>query len=74
MGWEITAVILVVVLALIAGLVMQSRLAGKFKALDKVNKEQVKKTEKLESDFEKFRGKLGRNVRRKLRKPDEGDA
>ena len=74
MGWETTAVIVVVFLAIIFGLVAQSRLAGKFKALDEVNKAQVKKTEKLEDDFEKFRGKLGRNVLRKLRKPGKGDA
>ena len=74
MGWEVSAVIVVVFLAIIFGLVAQSRLAGKFKALDDVNKEQVKKTEKLEDDFEKFRGKLGRNVKRKLRSQPKGDA
>ncbi len=62
-----------VMLAIISGLVIQAKRAAKYKERDRANEAEDKQVEKLEDDFEGFRGSLGRNVRSKLRKP-KGDA
>ncbi len=74
MGWEVTAAIVVVMLAIIAGLVMQTKRAAKYKERDRERKAEDDITKGLEEDVEKFRGGLGRNVRRKLRKQSKGSS
>ncbi len=74
MGWEVSAAIVVVMLSVIVGLVIQAKRAAKYKERDRANDAEDKQVEKLEDDFWRFRGSLGRNVRRKLRGQPKGDA
>ena len=71
--WELSAAIVVVVLVALGLLVWKSGSVERYKQRVRLRDAADKQTEKLEGDFQKFRGKLGRNVRRRLSKP-KGDA